>query len=108
MTLFNHIHTLLYSSHEQQVERLQKRDSLSEEEALQRIRAQMPLEEKCRKADLVLDNSGGIGLLENLVKDLYAELNRITYDQRMLRAFLVFLITVCIMYVLITSLRFLY
>ena len=43
---------------EQQLERLQKRDGSTREEALQRIRAQMPLEEKKALADYVIDNSG--------------------------------------------------
>lgn len=41
-----------------QVERLMERDGLSEEEALQRISSQMPLEEKARRAHRVIDNRG--------------------------------------------------
>ncbi len=33
------------------------RSSLTEAEALQRLESQMPLSEKCRKADVVIDNS---------------------------------------------------
>ena len=43
-----------------QLERLMQRDQLSEEEAWRRIRAQMPIEEKRQRADIVIDNSGTI------------------------------------------------
>lgn len=43
---------------ELQLERLIKRNQLTEEEALSRIRSQMPLEEKVSRADNVIDNSG--------------------------------------------------
>ncbi len=38
-----------------QVKRIMKRDSLSEEQALSRIRAQMPLKEKLKRADFVIE-----------------------------------------------------
>ncbi len=41
-----------------QLERLMKRDKLSEAEALSRIRSQMPIEEKKARASIVIDNSG--------------------------------------------------
>jgi dephospho-CoA kinase len=41
-----------------QLRRLQERDGLSVEEARQRIAAQMPLDEKRARADVVIDNSG--------------------------------------------------
>ncbi|MEC1647911.1 dephospho-CoA kinase [Bacillus halotolerans] len=43
---------------ELQLERLTKRNQLTEEEALSRIRSQIPLEEKVSRADNVIDNSG--------------------------------------------------
>uniref|UniRef100_A0A831TGM9 Dephospho-CoA kinase n=2 Tax=Thermorudis TaxID=1649508 RepID=A0A831TGM9_9BACT len=45
---------------EQQLARLMARDRIGEEEALLRIRAQPPQEEKVRRADRVIDNSGAI------------------------------------------------
>ncbi len=45
---------------EQQLARLMARDRVSVEEALLRIRAQPPQEEKVRRADRVIDNSGTI------------------------------------------------
>ncbi|MBF7122190.1 dephospho-CoA kinase [Pediococcus pentosaceus] len=43
-----------------QVERLMQRDSLNEIDAQKRIQAQMPIEEKAKKADIVIDTSGTI------------------------------------------------
>ena len=45
---------------EQQLQRLMTRNKLSVAEAEARIHSQLPLEEKCRKADFVVDNSGSI------------------------------------------------
>lgn len=41
-----------------QIQRLMERDHLTEEQARQRTAAQMPLDEKRRRADHVIDNSG--------------------------------------------------
>lgn len=41
-----------------QMARLKKRNHLTEKEALQRIQSQMPLAEKVRRADFVIDNNG--------------------------------------------------
>lgn len=43
---------------ERQLKRLIERNSLREEEAQSRIASQMPLEEKCARADFVIDNDG--------------------------------------------------
>lgn len=43
---------------ETQVARLMRRDSLSEEDALKRIAAQLPLEEKRRRANYVIETDG--------------------------------------------------
>lgn len=54
-------------SEQQQIERIMQRNSLSLDQAKSRIYAQMSLEEKCKKADIVLDNSS---TLENLLKQI--------------------------------------
>jgi len=51
---------VVYVRPEVQLERLMARDGLREEEARQRIRAQLPLEEKARRAEHVIDNSGSL------------------------------------------------
>ncbi|WP_270571678.1 dephospho-CoA kinase [Bacillus glycinifermentans] len=45
---------------ELQLERLMERNSLSEKEALNRIHAQLSLDEKKKKADALIDNSGSL------------------------------------------------
>jgi dephospho-CoA kinase len=42
----------------QQLERLMQRNGLTQAEALARVKSQWPLSEKCKRADVVLDNSG--------------------------------------------------
>jgi dephospho-CoA kinase len=49
---------LAICTEEQQVERAMRRSGLSRQEALARIRSQMPLEEKRRFADYLIDTSG--------------------------------------------------
>ncbi|WP_225364848.1 dephospho-CoA kinase [Secundilactobacillus silagincola] len=43
-----------------QLQRLMARDHLSKKEALERINAQMPLAEKVKRADVVIDNSDSV------------------------------------------------
>ena len=44
---------------EVRIERIKKRNpNLTEQEIMTRIKAQMPQEEKCRRADMVIDNRG--------------------------------------------------
>ncbi|GER67022.1 dephospho-CoA kinase [Weizmannia acidilactici] len=51
---------LVYVDEETQLKRLMARNGFSEEEALMRIRAQVPLKEKTALADAVIDNNGGL------------------------------------------------
>lgn len=60
---------------EKQLQRLQKRNSYSKVEARHRIEAQMPLDDKCRQADLVIDNNGSLAELTDQVGDLIKQLN---------------------------------
>lgn len=59
---------------EQQIERLRHRDGLNKEQALARLQAQMPLAEKLRRADYVIDNSGPVEATANQVRLLYLRL----------------------------------
>lgn len=54
---------VVYCPLQQQLERLMQRDSLTIEQAQARINSQMPIEEKCDRADVVLDNSSTLGAL---------------------------------------------
>ncbi|HSE95691.1 MAG TPA: dephospho-CoA kinase, partial [Methylomirabilota bacterium] len=57
-----------------QLARLRARDGLTEQEALQRIRSQMPLAEKVKLADHVIDNSGDRAATEAQVRHVHAAL----------------------------------
>ncbi|MDJ0599667.1 MAG: dephospho-CoA kinase [Crocosphaera sp.] len=54
---------VVYCSYEQQLQRLMTRNHLTEEEAIARIKSQLPLEEKVNQADVVLDNSSTLEAL---------------------------------------------
>ena len=57
-----------------QIERLARRNGYTRKEALQRISAQMPLEEKKRHADFVIENSGDIAELERCCRQVWQKL----------------------------------
>ncbi len=59
---------------EQQIERAIKRDGLAREEVLNRLRRQMPLEEKRKYADYVIDTSGEKEMTLEQVRRLHAAL----------------------------------
>ena len=65
---------LVYTPQEVQIERQMERDGCDREEALRRIQAQMPIEEKRALADHIIDNSGSREDTERQVRALYAEL----------------------------------
>lgn len=56
---------------ETQLRRLQERDGLTLDQARQRIAAQMPLDEKRARADLVIDNSGSRADTRHQVEAIY-------------------------------------
>ncbi|MBZ5668962.1 MAG: dephospho-CoA kinase [Acidobacteriia bacterium] len=62
---------------EQQLERLMAKLGVSRQEAERRIRAQMPLEEKRRRADYVIDCSGSKEETRAQVEALFPELERL-------------------------------
>jgi dephospho-CoA kinase len=57
-----------------QLSRLMKRDGISEDEALRRIAAQMPQEEKKRQADHLIDTSKGYDETRRQTENVFAEL----------------------------------
>jgi len=59
------------ADHNTQVERLCKRDHLTEEQAMNRIMAQMPLVEKIKRADEVIWNNEDYDSLWDKVEQLY-------------------------------------
>jgi dephospho-CoA kinase len=59
---------------EDQVARQMERDGCDREEALRRVRAQLPLDEKQRLADYVIDNAGAREETGRQVREVYAAL----------------------------------
>lgn len=59
---------------EQQLVRLMQRDSLTQEEALLRITAQMPLAEKISRADILVENNAPRAETRKLIQQIFAEL----------------------------------
>jgi len=51
---------VVYATDESQVKRLMVRDGMSRESAMERLRAQMPVADKAKLADFVIENSGSI------------------------------------------------
>ena len=60
-----------------QKQRLRARSSLSDEQIEARIRSQMPLEEKVKYADFVIDNSGGFSRTRTQVEEVNAKLREL-------------------------------
>lgn len=58
---------LIYCDEQVQLHRLMNRNSFTKEEAESRIKAQMPLSEKLKLANLVIDNNGTLENLEEQV-----------------------------------------
>jgi len=58
---------LVYSPEEIQIERMKTRDGFSEKEARQRLAVQVPIEEKKKRADTVIENTGSLEDLEHSV-----------------------------------------
>jgi len=65
---------VVYADPSDQVTRLIDRDGLSEEQARKRIETQMPVVEKRRLADHVIDNSGSIEQTREQVNSLWRKL----------------------------------
>jgi dephospho-CoA kinase len=65
---------LIYAPPEVQILRVMKRNSLSREEALSRLKSQMPIGEKLNFADLVIRNDGTMKELEKRVDEVWQEL----------------------------------
>jgi dephospho-CoA kinase len=67
---------VVYVDARTQINRLMGRDGLSEAEAKQRLAAQMPLEEKRQRGDVVIDNSGSLAETELQVRTAWERLKK--------------------------------
>jgi len=59
---------------ETQIKRLMERDKMSYEDAVRRINAQMPMDEKVRRADFVIDNRGSMEETKEKATKYYKEI----------------------------------
>ena len=64
---------VVYAPENLQLKRLLKK-GMSEEEAIRRIKSQMPIDEKVKYADIVIYNTGSIEELKKSVEDIYIRL----------------------------------
>ncbi len=94
---FNYI-----SNNEQQLSRLIERDSLTNEEAMKRIAAQMPLSEKCRQSDYVIDNTTNRRFTEQQADFLYHNLRGLSKFFGLYK-WLTIIAVICLTYMLISS-----
>ncbi|OGX37927.1 MAG: dephospho-CoA kinase [Omnitrophica WOR_2 bacterium RIFCSPHIGHO2_02_FULL_52_10] len=62
------------SSREKQIARAKRNLGITAEEARRRIMAQMPLREKIRQADIIIDNNGTLNQTQKQVKRLWQKL----------------------------------
>ena len=65
---------LVYAPEDLQIKRVMARDSLSKQEAINRINSQIPIEEKRKKAEYVIDNSGSLENTRQQFDVLFKEL----------------------------------
>jgi dephospho-CoA kinase len=66
-------------STDQQIQRLIQRENLTSDQAQARIQSQMPIEEKCRRATIVLDNSSSLeALLQQVDRALLGTNRKLT------------------------------
>jgi dephospho-CoA kinase len=72
-SIFDHV-VVVYAPVELQMARLIQRDDLSREAAEARLRAQIPIDDKARHADTVIDNSGSLEETRRQVEELWQRL----------------------------------
>ncbi|MGE5543946.1 MAG: dephospho-CoA kinase [Bacillota bacterium] len=71
---------LVWVDEPMQIERLMKRDNLTVEEARRRLEAQMPIEEKMKRADRLIDNRGTVEETWEIVTRFYNEVKDFLND----------------------------
>ncbi len=65
---------VVYINEDEQAKRLIKRNDLSKEEALQRIKSQMPIKEKIKMADYVIDTNNSLDETKKQVEKIWKKL----------------------------------
>lgn len=68
---------MVYADEDAQIQRLMVRDNISRDYAIDKVRAQMDVEEKRRLADKVIYNEGDINYLKENIVSILAQLQKI-------------------------------
>ncbi len=68
----------VYTQEETALNRLEK-EGITREEALLRLKAQLPIEDKTRRSDFAIDNNGTIEETMSQVKKIYKKLREVAY-----------------------------
>ena len=66
---------VVYTSLNNRVDRVMKRDGLTKDEILARVRRQIPLEEKKKWAEYVVDNDGSLEDLEKQTRNVFEKIS---------------------------------
>jgi dephospho-CoA kinase len=73
---------VVYAPIEKQIERTIKKFNISYESALKRVNSQIPIDEKVKRADYVIDNSGSIEDTKRQVMNRFCYIKRIVYNSK--------------------------
>ncbi len=73
---------VVYASEQDQLMRLKERDHFTDEQALARIRSQMPLSEKRAQADYEIDNTGPRENTERRATDVFKQLQQLALRKK--------------------------
>ncbi|XP_078376319.1 dephospho-CoA kinase domain-containing protein-like [Oculina patagonica] len=82
---------VVYCDQATQLSRLMERNNFTQSDAEQRINAQMSLDEKCKRASYIIDNSSNWEATEKQVKRLYEKFSK-SYAYLPLRIFVLLLV----------------
>jgi dephospho-CoA kinase len=72
---------LVYATREQQLSRTIERGGLDKENALRRLEAQMPLDEKITRSDYVIHNTNSLAATETEVQTVWEDLHRLSREK---------------------------
>jgi dephospho-CoA kinase len=72
---------VVYIPEEKQIERLVARDGISKEEATDRLKAQLPIDEKVGYADFVIHNDKSLEETRKQVEELWETLKKIQKEK---------------------------
>ena len=72
---------LVYVSRDVQIRRARERDGLSEKEVDNRLRAQIPIDEKRSLSDYIIDNEGNLGNTRDQVREVMRDLRKLAREK---------------------------